>query len=76
MRIQLRKNLRHSLLYQVIHVDGIDIEVTDIVKQIIKFTSIRIDDAQSVAREMIGIERTHEYTQYDTQGHPQRSKTI
>ena len=56
MRIELRQDLRHSFLNKVIHVDSVNIHIVDVMEQIVEFAAIRIDDAQPVAREMIGIE--------------------
>jgi hypothetical protein len=46
------------------------------VEQVVEFTAVGIDDAQPVAGEMIGIEGAHQYAEYDTQGHQERSKTV
>ena len=76
MRVEFGEDLRHRLLHQVVHVDGIHIHIADIVEQVIEFTAVGIDNAQPVAGEMIGIKSPNQYAEYDTQSHPKRSKTV
>ena len=60
--IEFCQNLWHSLLYEIIDIHCIDILVINNVQQIIQFVTTRIDDIQSVAREMVGIESTYKDT--------------
>ena len=49
MRIELAENLRHGLLDEVVHIDGIDILVVDDMQQVVEFVATGIDDVQPIA---------------------------
>ena len=71
MRVKLCQNLGHSLLHQVGHIDGIDILVINDIEQVVQFVAARIDDAQPVARKVMGIERADGDTNHHSQRQPQ-----
>ena len=76
MRVELRENLRHSLLDHIVDIDGIHILIVDNMQQIVEFIATRIDDIQPMARKMVGIEGSYQYAKDDTQSHPYRGETI
>ena len=49
MRVELRENLRHSLLNHVVDIDGIHILIVDNMQQVIELVAAGIDNTQPMA---------------------------
>ena len=69
MRVKVCQNLRYSLINKRIYVYGINILVIDNMQEIVNAIASRIDDIQSVAGEMIGIERAYHYAEHNAKCH-------
>ena len=69
VRVQLCQYLRHGFLYQVVDVYRIDIAVVYQMQQVVQLVAAAIDDAEPVAREVVGIERANQDADDHTQGH-------
>ena len=76
MRVQLRQNLWHSLLHKVVDIYSVYILVIYNVQQVVEFVAARVDDAQPVAREVVGIERAYENAHHYADGHYKRHETV
>ena len=76
MRVQTRKNLRHGILHKRVKIHLVHILIVDDVQQVVDSVGTRIDDVQSVSREMIGVERPHSDADDATKGHQQRHESI
>ena len=75
VRVELAEDLRHGLLNEVVHIDGVDVLVVDDMQQIVQFVSAGIDDAQTVAGEMVGVESSDQDACHNTHRYPERRKT-
>ena len=71
MRIEIGQNLRYGFIHERIDVDVIDILVVDDVQEVVEPVASRVDNIKSVAREMIGIECSHDNTDCHAQRHKQ-----
>ena len=60
MWVKICQDLRHRLLHQVVDVDGVHILVINDVQQVVQLIAAAIDDAQTVARKVVGIECTNQ----------------
>ena len=76
VRVELGENLRDSHIHQRVDVDLVYILVADDMQQIAQAVAAAVDDIQSVAREMIGIECSDDDAYDDAQGHQQRSESV
>ena len=62
MRVEFRHYLRNSLFYKVIDIDSINILIVNDMKQVIQTITARINDVQSVTREVVGIKSSNHNT--------------
>ena len=76
MRVEFRQYLWHGLFHEVVHVDRVDILVVDDVQQVVELISACVDDIQSVARKMVCIECSYEYSNHDTYCHEKWHQSI
>ena len=76
VRIELSQDLRNGLLHQRIDVDLVHILVVDDAQQVVQATAAIIDDRQSVARKMVGIERAYYDAQHHADSHQQRHEPV
>ena len=74
--VQFRQNLWHRLLYEVVDVDSIHIFVFHDVQQVVELVAARIDDAQPVAREVVGIECSDEDSYHYADSHDDRHESV
>ena len=76
MWVKLSQNPRQGFLHQVVGVDGIDIFVVDDVQQVVNLVAAGIDDAEPVAREVVGIECSYQDAYHHADGHQQGHETV
>ena len=62
MRVQFRQYAGHGFFHEVGHIDRVYILVVDDTQQVVHLVTVRIDDVQPVSREMVGIERSYQYS--------------
>ena len=70
--VEFGQYLRHGFLHQLVDIHRIHILVVDDMQQVIEFVATRVDDAQSVAREMVGVECSDDDTHHHAHSHYQR----
>ena len=75
MRVQLPEDLRHGLFNKVRDIDLVHILGINDVQEVVDFIARSIDDIQSVARIMVGVETADEDAEHDSDGDNQRDET-
>ena len=74
--IKLCQYLRNGLINKGIDVHLVNVLVVDDMQQIVEPVASRVDDVESVAREMIGIKGSDKDAHDDTNGHDERHPTV
>ena len=74
--VEVGKNLRNGDVDERVDVYLVHILVVDDVQQVRESVRTRVDDIQSVAREMVCVERANEYARYHAESHYQRHEPI
>ena len=74
--VQLCKNLRYGSLHQVVDIYGVDVLVINDVQQAVQLVGAQIDDVESVAGEMVGVEGADENTDDYAQCHNERHVSV
>ena len=75
VRVQLPEDLRHGLFNKVRDIDLVHILGINDVQEVVDFIARSIDDIQSVARIMVGVETADEDAEHDSDGDYQRDET-
>ena len=76
MGVELGKDLGNGLVHEVVDIDRIDILVVDDAQQVVEAVAAVVDDAEAVAREVVGVERADKDAENDAHGHEQGGKPV
>ena len=74
--VELGKDLGDGLVHEVVDIDRIDILVVDDAQQVVEAVAAVVDDAEAVAREVVGVERADKDAENDAHGHEQGGKPV
>ena len=73
--VKFGEDLWQGLLHKVVHVYTVHILVVNDAQQIIETVAASVDDIETVAGEMVGVETAQQDAQHDTDGEHQWHKT-
>ena len=76
MWVELSQYLWHGFLHQVIDVDRIHILIINDMQQVVQLVAAGIDDAQTVAREVVGIKSAYQDTYHHAYSHDDGHESV
>ena len=76
VRVEFAQYLRHGVLDEGVHIDGIDVVVVDELQQVAHFGGTCVDDVDASSREVAGVEGTDEDAHYGADGNEEGREAV